>query len=198
MMPFHIKTIAETKNDPCADLNSTIYRGMRNLKLAFAQAMIGHTAGKAITNIPDPFGISKVVGLAIQGFFLILEFKIWQEYLVLMGMEMVVYGVAKIKVYIPAFIDAINLYQQAEVIVGIPLTALVCARNVARFQGAQGTVRGALGPYLQLPVEKEATTHKTKNQLMRASYPWVAYWRRRPCSFMGGPLADPFGYRISI
>jgi hypothetical protein len=196
-MSFHKSIIKD--QDPRSDVNSTLFRGMRNLKAAYIQTLIVHAIGWGIWQIPDPFGISKIVGSIIMGVALVVEFKIWQEYLTLMGVEMLAKGTSIGKIMVPSIMDTIYIYQNVEVIAATPLRAYTAADTVAKFHGAKGFVRGDTPSelptsvtgaidafsefYPKLPVIKETTQKEKRNQLMRATFPWVAHWRYKPRRF---------------
>ena len=196
-MSFHKSIIKD--QDPKSDVNSTLFRGMHTLKMQYAITLGVHAAGWGIYQIPDPFGISKVVGTAIMVVALAVEFKIWQEYLILIGVEMLAKGLSIPKKAIPAIMDTIYIYQNVEVVARIPLQAYLCADSVAEKHLAEGFVRGDTPDglpsdvqgaidefskfYPKLPIEKETQSNVKRCQLMRATYPWVCHWRYRPRQF---------------
>jgi hypothetical protein len=189
-------------NVPKSDVNSTIYEAMLQLKQVMFGAYVGHViaygtyqVGQSLLSNPytAALGAAMVaIGLAGMAAALVVELKVIQEYLVLTVVEMVAIGVAPVKRMIPTFIDGLYLYQQAAYI-ATPLLAKNSAEEVARKHGAEGVMRGdipseipssinslisqGLKVYPTLPVEPEDTSNEERSQLMRATYPWVAYWR---------------------
>ncbi len=189
-------------NVPKSDVNSTIYEAMMRLKRVMFGAYMGHViaygtyqVGQSLLSNPytAALGAAMVaIGLAGMAAALVVELKVIQEYLVLTVVEVVAIGGAPVKRMIPTFIDGLYLYQKATYI-ATPLLAKNAAEEVARKHGAEGVMRGdipsaipssidsllsqGLKIYPTLPVEPEDTTNEQRSQLMRATYPWVAYWR---------------------
>ncbi len=196
---FHYNAMGKKDKDPASDVNSTIFRGMRNLKFAYIQALIIHAIGAGIYHFPDPWGVSKVVGGIIVAAMVLLEFKIWQEYITMTALEVYAKTISTPKKMIPLVIDTSYVFLHANTHVVTPFLAYKVKDEIARNHGARGFVRGdfpddipksllglasqILKIYPGLPIEQEATTNKEKNQLMRATYPWVVHWRKRPHFF---------------
>jgi len=119
-----------------------------------------------------------------------MEDEIYREYQFLDRVEDFAISIAGVKKILPRVASAIHhIYQLPSVRLEIPAKAHLAAAEVA---SRQGMLEGfALGDwpdsaditevaklFPSLPVEREAVTNEDKTQMVRATYPWVRYWRK--------------------
>ena len=198
----------EIAKDPAADRNSMLFEAKLQLKRIMAGTYTGHAAGYGVYLAPFPG--AQLAGMAIMAAAFAVEWKVYQEYLVLEGIEIVAHSTKMFKKQIPMVIDTLvhNGYQKLMLVANVPRLAVNSADSVAAKHGMQGAAYGdtfdkvpsdMLGLLQQaarvfplLPVEQETTTDERRSQLMRSTYPWVAYWRtsinkflRWTCTFSG-------------
>lgn len=189
--------------NPVADKNSAIYECKRELKEKYRTALYLHFTGafieKVLQFVPYIGPVFRVAGKAIQYLALAAELKIWSEYLMLEGLEQIALATSKVKTTIPDVIAALHVYQKATVYVQAPVQAFRCAQPIAEqnYSDSEGFVRGdvpsefpSLDPtsiiqagsefFPKMPVALEETSNEDRSQMIRATYPWVAYWRRFP------------------
>ena len=199
-MDMHKDTIVK---NPIADRNSTIYECKRDLKDLYGTAIMWHVVGGVL----DKFGplvpyvgmALKYIGIAIKWICYGLEWSTYAQYKLLDIVEGLALKSAGMKKAIPIVISGLHLYQKGEVYARAPLQAFRSADSVAKhnFSDADGLVRGDIPDGLpklsiagvadqltkffpRLPIERETTKDESRSQLLRATYPWVAYWRRLP------------------
>ena len=130
----------KTTENPIADVNSTIYKAQRQLKIIMTAAYAAHAVGYGLSQSVFPPTVA--AGYVIMAAALVFEWKVYQEWLVLDGVRMLAKALVGPKKILPTIIDVIYLYQQAEVIVHIPLFAYLAAEKVAERHNATGFVRG--------------------------------------------------------
>ena len=169
----------DTTKHPNADRNSAIFDAKIQLKGIMTAAYVSHLAGAVL----EKFVITTAAGIAVEVAALAVEWKVYQEYLVLDGLEMLMNSTKVIKDIIPATITGLHGYQQAAEF-GIPALALDSASSLAERQGASGNFYGDVVALPLLPVEKEETSNERRSQLMRATFPWVAAWRKNINRFL--------------
>ena len=119
-----------------------------------------------------------------------LEDEIYREYQILDRIESFAISIAGAKKLLPNLISTIHhVYQRPSVTIEIPLKANLAASEVAK---RQRMIDGfALGDwpdsvsvtelakvFPSLPVERETITNEEKSQMVRATYPWVKFWRK--------------------
>ena len=148
-------------------------------------------------------------GLKIMKAAKALETAIYVEYLWLDTMEDFARGLAPVKLALPIMIQAIYRYQQVAIYILFPMNAIESADELAQRNGMSAFVLGDIpslnpgdynGPsdiFTQgssflpsLPVEAEKVTDEEKSQMIRASNPWVRFWRPPlVLAFMGAPTS---------
>ncbi|TWU03693.1 Tad domain-containing protein [Neorhodopirellula pilleata] len=207
------------KKNPKADANSTIYEGKLKLKTALAIAYGVHTAGwvmyeagKALLPFPTtPAGVALMAaGVITQVAATVTELAIMKEYLVLEGLEILARSLSPFKKGIPGTIKLLYNYQK---LVGgtnntpslFSTLAAKSAIKIAERNDAVAipsstllaTATNLIPPF---PVEQEKTTKIDRSQLMRAAFPWVAYWTnniagtlKKPFHILGAPISGAGG-----
>jgi len=124
-------------------------------------------------------------GMAIMEAAYLLEQKILLEWKILDGLEEMAKATKWIKKQIMALgIPALQKYTQL-VVIATPAQMELAAdrigtRNTATGRLFPGYLMNASDPLLRLPVEQETARPRSwqKSQLVRATTPWVQYWRR--------------------
>ena len=184
--------------NPSADLNSMLYEAKKQLKIIYTTALVAHAIGTGMElfgTLPPVIAAGKV----LQAISLVFEWKVFQEYLFLDGIEMLAHSLKVPKKAIPTIIDVVYLFQELEVVVRVPVQAYRAAEKIAKKHNSQtdGFVRGDIpgvpdnfnlnelldeftSIYPKLPIEKENTEQEEKSQMLRATFPWVAHWRYSP------------------
>jgi len=180
------------RRDPVADERSTLFEAKLRLKWLMFSAYLSHVGGQILAFVPQ----TRPLGLLIMGSAYVLEWKIWQEYLFLDVVEEVAIGLGYLKTRILPNALAMLWFYQRVVVHYAPWRAWYSAYYVGRQNHAVGAL--AYKPYqyrpydnwwywwgywywhwwgVPLPIEPERTQDETRSQLMRATYPWVHYWR---------------------
>jgi len=158
---------------------SSILQSKIQLKFLTVAAYCVHFIGGVLQKIPLPPLMAIGQGLVWSSW--VAELKFYQEYLVLEFLEEQVlgpvFGVNGIKRKIIESLPTMMAYERRVVRV-VPPIALAAAAQLARENGCTGTLHPKPGMGLRLPVAEEAKRVPIEfSQLMRASYPWVVYWR---------------------
>jgi hypothetical protein len=176
---------------PAADKNSTIYEAKLQLMQIMVGAYVAHAVGGGLSQSGFPPTVA--AGWIIMTAAYVVEWKVYQESLVLYGVELVANKLSPLKKKLPLIIDALFLYQQVEVIVQFPVLAYMCADPVAKKHGARGFALADFPDgiglddltqfFPKLPIEKEETSNESRSQMLRATYPWVAHWRKNTRTF---------------
>ena len=194
------KPYDEVKKNPNASKESTIYKAKRQLKFVLTGAYAVHTAGGWLEQV-KPYGV--LPGLALQYGALAVEWKAYQEYLVLTAVERVAQGTKRFAHAIAGVtkdgeesfgvIDGLVEYSyNADLLISAQVQR--CAREVAEKHGAEGLVFGdgsisdPLTAVPRLPVERHLHKGADRSQLMRAHYPWVCHWRKPIRVFFSGDV----------
>ncbi|MEX2170660.1 MAG: hypothetical protein WD851_15195 [Pirellulales bacterium] len=192
-VPLSSTPYKKVKENPSASVDSTIYKAKRNLKLWLAIAYGSYIVGAIIEKIP----YGQIPGQAIQWAAVGTSWKIYQEWLVLDGAEILavntrefaftIAGVDKNGNTKKGALDTLYGYEDL-MIKGVFLQCQFGPREIAKKHGATGFALGdfpnkfslqALLDFApQLPVEKHTHKGRDRSQLMRATYPWVCRWRK--------------------
>lgn len=207
-IPLLNEAYNQVKKIPSADVNSTLYEARLRLKRLLTTAyyihgaaFITYAAGEKIA--ATPLGAAMMAGALIsQLAALATEAACLKEHLVLTAIEKLCHSLKSFKKQIPTlFIGGVhNIYQKAAY-EGIPLLAAKSGNEMAMRHDMipipDNLLISGLAQLLpKFPVVKEDTTNDQRSQLMRATYPWVAYWRhnitsvlRSPFHLFGAPLS---------
>ncbi len=192
----------KVKENPSADVNSTIYDAKLRLKVVLTIAYGVHTAGWVLYEAGEkllgtPAAVAgaamMAAGVIMQVAAIATEYATMKEYLVLTGIEKLAHGLKAFKKQIPGLIGLIhNTYQKA-VYHGTPLLAGLSGNEMAKRHDAIPVPGDYLGSALallsELPLEnEEVTTNEQRSQMMRASYPWVTYWRHNITKVLRNPF----------
>ncbi len=176
----HFKTVSE---QPFADEESTVYEAKLRLKELMTAAYLLHRAGQAVYDLGEVYPWLKPVGIAMMAAALAAEYIIYKEYMVLNAFERLAFGIKNVKRrVIPAVLNALWAYQHS-VVRTTPEVAAGAAEAVGSLNRRKGTLA-----YHEMPVEHETTESVKRSQLMRASYPWVHYWRKPIVDFLDNPV----------
>lgn len=205
----------KVKENPSADINSTIYEAKLRLKIVLTVAYGVHTAGWLLYEAGEkllgtPAAVAgaamMAAGLIMQAAALATELAVMKEYLVLTGIEKLAHGLKGFKKGIPTVIVAIHKVYQRAAYEGIPVMAVNAGNKMAKRLDAipipDSLVASGVAQMLpDFPIEHETTTNDERSQMMRASYPWVAYWRhninkvlKNPFHIFGVPISGAAGY----
>jgi len=171
-------------------VQAAIHDSRVNLKKLMCDCYIAHAVGGMLYDfsvLPYIGPALRVFGFAIMVFCLVDESKLYAEWEILNAVEMVArIPLAPIKKIMQRVaIPAVYAYTKAQEI-STPFRAEDVANEVGEFHLAEGTLFPGLTvnpslPLLQLPVKAEPASMTSqqlpKSQLMRASTPWIQYWR---------------------
>ncbi len=171
------------KKEVKASEESTLWQAKKKLKQHMLRAYGIHAAGSVIAKIP----YLQAVGIGIQLGALAYEIKVTQEYLFLDMVEAVAVVLSPVKTgVLPRLLKALNTYTAYVHAAAVPLATQQVTSSVAKAHHVVGTT-----PLVVLPLVREklgncGREREKRAQLMRATYPWVHYWRK--------PLLDAFRY----
>jgi hypothetical protein len=158
------------------------------LKQVMVWAYISHAIGGIFVDlgwIPYVGPILRAFGMLIEAAALTIETKVYQEWLTLDGIELICRGLMPVKKVVQSVvIPGCYLYTMPGVYLDAPLEAEQATREVAQRSNTEGwlfpgvTIQPSY-PLLHLPVTREPQTlrHPERSQLVRASSPWIQYWR---------------------
>lgn len=157
------------------------------LKKVMVWAYVGHAIGGLITQlkvIPIVGPILQAIGVACIIACMAFELKVWQEWQVLRGLEQVAKGLKEIKKQLQTSVmPGLNTYARIAQYNGPRLAEeaaeKVGERNKVTVSTFPGLIKYTSYPYLQTYVEQEPNTVRPidRSQLVRASTPWIQYWR---------------------
>jgi hypothetical protein len=166
-----------------SDVGGAIYDARMRLKMVLAWAYQAHFIGGIITQ----GGIIPIVGPALEFYggtvcasALVFETKVYEESQLLDGLVKMAKGLQKPKEILRGLVPVLNAYQSA-LVAAAPFKALDAANLT---QGPNLVDAVSLYPSmplitLNLPVEMEdANGSVERSQLMRATTPWVQWWRQ--------------------
>ena len=175
------------RKDPIADFNSTIFEVKEMLKGQMAAAYAAHIAGgitywQGFGLVQSGYPPLVAAGLAMMANGVNamnaayqLQTAIHTQYLLWDKIEAFAILVAPFKLAIPRAIQVIYVYQLAKVVGGIPQQADKTAGQIGEKYKCEGFANGA-----SLPVEPDFRIKEENSQLIRATFPWVRTWRRKP------------------
>jgi hypothetical protein len=158
------------------------------LKQVMTWAYIAHAVGGIFVDlswIPYVGPILRGFGMLTEAAALTIETKVYQEWLTLDGLELLARGLMPVKRLLQSVvIPGCYLYTRPGILLDAPVKAEQAARDVSRRHNTEGwlfpgaTIQPSL-PLLHLPVTSEPQTlrHPERSQLVRASSPWIQYWR---------------------
>ena len=164
-------------------VGGAIYDARKRLKMVLAWAYEAHFIGGVVAQgqyIPIVGPILEVYGDSICASAYAFEYKVWLECKTLDGLEQLARLLQPVKVLLrDAVVPGLNAYEWL-----IVNAAPFKARDAADAMAAPNLADISLYPpwpfiNLTLPVEREsAQTSVEKSQLMRASTPWIQWWRQ--------------------
>lgn len=205
--PIPLLTTAydQVKKNPSADVNSTLYEARLRLKELLAIAYGIHGAGYILYEIGQVtpfFGPAMMAaGTLMQLGGLAGEAAALKECLVLIAIEKLCGTLRPFKKQLPTAISGIHHAYQLPAVEAIPTLAVNSGNAMVKRHGMipipeNLLVTGLAQLLPDFPVENEKTTDETRSQMLRAAYPWIAYWRhnitsvlRKPLHLFGAPLS---------
>jgi hypothetical protein len=181
-IPVYDDAYTEASKD--SKVGGAIYDARKRLKMVLAWAYEAHFIGGVIAQgqfipIVGPIleGFGDSVCLAAYSF----EFKVWQECETLNFLEQMARVLQPVKVFLRDVMVPGLLYYQKSIVIATPFKALDAAKDMKDPNLADEVSLYPQIPFfnLKLPVEQESSqTGVERSQLMRASTPWVQWWRQ--------------------
>lgn len=182
-----------------SDLNSALFQAKLMLKLQMLKLYLEHTkklgelvkvTGEALFYAATVLGIPIALGKLVEMGKIIAEIQelrrkeraIAREYKRLTNIERFAYRIRTGKKAIPGIISLLHKYQRF-LVRTTPTNIRRCGRILASQHNVSGFVVGnrTFVDSSPLPVERETgfkTNFEERSQLIRATYPWVAYFRK--------------------
>jgi len=184
-----------------SDLNSALFQAKLTLKIHMLLLYVRHTAklidlaatiGKAIIAAATVIGLPAVPGLIAKAAKIVRDIKdlqkkekeIARQYRILTRIELFARSIRGMKKTIPTVISGLHTYQKSLVLV-TPVIINQAVEDVAARHHRTGFIVGdSLLPRCPLPLERSLGYDRinrgseVRSQLMRSTYPWVAYFRR--------------------
>lgn len=150
------------------------------LRYVLANAFSMHGGGAVLYFIPW----TRAIGLVVMGVAKGIELKVLQEWRTLDFLEAAAKATVPVKkALMSTAIPALHKYTELTVL-ATPLQMELAADQVGARNGATGRLfpglTNASHPLLKMPLEKEPARPRSwqKSQLVRATTPWVQYWRK--------------------
>lgn len=174
------KAYTEAKKD--IKVGGAIYDSRKQLKSVLTWAFACHAFGSGVSKLPFPYCYQ--IGEAIQYAAKAFEVKVYEECEILNILEdsasdFLVHAEEAIR---QALIPLLYDYESFVIASNLPfLGPCYQANRAAKDMGDPNLAECSLYPlYPQLPVQKEPQQpqNKNKSQLMRATTPWVQWWRQ--------------------
>jgi hypothetical protein len=172
---------------PYSDNDSTVYCAKMRLKACLIWAYTLHELGY-VTYWAGVVAGEPASGEAMMQAAVAMQWEILREYRVLDGLEALAKNLSPKKQAIPGILQALSLYERT-IVREAPLAATAAAAQVA----SRNQVRGFALPQ-SLPVTQDPVASIERCQLMRATYPWLNFWRKYVVDFLkasdaGAPLS---------
>ena len=179
----------EAKPEP--RVGGAIYDARIRLKLVLTWAFEVHLIGGLIAQgqfVPIVGPLLEALGDGICLDALAFETKVWQECLTLDFLEELARILQPVKVAIRDGAIPFLYYYQEPIVYVPPLSAPWKAQQAAKDMGAPNLADSVSlyppWPLLQLPVTKDSSQNSPqRSQLMRASTPWIQWWRQEWIDF---------------
>jgi hypothetical protein len=176
----------EAKPEP--QVGGAIYDARIRLKLVLTWAFEVHFIGGVIAQgqfIPIVGPALEALGDIVSGIALTFETKVYQECLTLDVLEKLARDVLQpVKTSIRDGVIPFLYYYQAPILYATPWQARQAANSVVTPNLADNVSMYPPWPLLQLPVTKDSNQNSPeKSQLMRASTPWIQWWRQEWIDF---------------
>jgi hypothetical protein len=165
------------------DVGATIWDCRMRLKQVLTWAYTAHGIGGLFQDLQwIPFGI----GAALEAYGLSVSYAAWafeckaqEEWYVLDAVEYLAYLIKPLKLTLQkAVIPGLHRVYARLMVNTIPVQSWNLAGPVGNLNAVEGTLFPPW-PFLQLPVtpEPENLSDLKRSQLVRASVPWIRYWR---------------------
>jgi hypothetical protein len=181
-IPVNDEAYNEASQD--SKVGGAIYDARKRLKMVLTWAYEAHFIGGIIAQgqfIPIVGPLLQWWGDSICLAALAFEYKVWQECETLDVLEQLARGLQEVKVLLRDVVVPGLYYYQSSIVYAAPMKALDAANSMAEPNLADQVSLYPGWPFvnLNLPVETESSqTSVERSQLMRASTPWIQWWRQ--------------------